>query len=506
MSSSAVETPIPTAIPLEIKKGAELRSRYVFSDFLGAGGFATVWRATDKQESRDVAIKRLLRKGLSGPTGEELKRFLEEARATATLRGHKNIVEVFEAFEESGDGFIIMEYVDGKSLDALLRECVLKKTWLPVDEALDYFKQLLEGLVFAHSCGVYHRDIKPSNIIVSKLGVVKLVDFGLAKPMPFSSQAAVGLPHAEHGFAGTGTPAFMSYEQARGDQLDHHTDIFSAAMVGYLLLTGRHPFNHPSGVFNIVELIRDPAFVCDQLPNLPGVNIRVIQAITRMLAKDRSQRCHSLLEPLTELTKESAQLCSRCGTENRISNKFCGECGRSLTEIAGRISSSIETNFDRAEALTDEGFELTKVGSWKGAIAKYRQAVQCDPTYGRAYTNLGFALNRLGNYSESIEVLTKGIDTAGNDRALLHRLLDNRGFSKSNLKDFTGAIEDFDRAIELNSTNPRVIYHRAEARAEIGDTEAAYLDVLRSLELDPDFFPAQRLRLRLENGKFGSGS
>lgn len=489
---------------MEIKKGIELRSRYVFSDFLGAGGFATVWRATDKKENRDVAIKRLLRKKFSAPTGDELGRFLEEARNTATLKGHKNIVEVFEAFEEQGEGFIIMEYVDGKSLDALLRECVLKKAWLAVDEALDYFKQLLEGLVFAHSCGVYHRDIKPSNIIVSKLGVVKLVDFGLAKPMPFSAQLAA--PNAEPGFAGTGTPAFMSYEQARGEQLDHHTDIFSAAMVGYLMLTGRHPFNHPSGVFNIVDLIREPAFACDELPNLPGVNLRIRQAITRMLAKDRAQRCHSLLEPLTELTKESAQLCSRCGTENRISNKFCGECGQSLIEVVSRITSSIETKLDKAEALTDEGFELTKIGNWKGAIVRYRQAIQCDPTYGRAYTNLGFALNRLGNYLDSIEVLTKGIEVAGDDRILLHRLLDNRGFSKSNLKDFAGAIEDYDRAVGLNSTNPRVVYHRAEAKAEVGEIEEAYLDVLRSLELDPDFSPAHRLKSRLESRKFGYSS
>lgn len=500
MSSQGAVPTVSVTAPFEIKKGAELCGRYVFADFLGSGGFATVWRATDKQESRDVAIKRLLRKHGLAPSSEDLARFLDEARNTARLKGHKNIVEVFDAFEDNGDGFIIMEYVDGKSLDAVLREYVLKKQWLAVDEALDYFKQLLEGLLFAHTCGVYHRDIKPSNIIVSKLGVVKLVDFGIAKPMPIvlPSQPA----HIDGAFAGTGTPAFMSFEQARGEALDHHTDIFSAAIIGYLLLTGRHPFNHPSGVFNIVDLIREPAFSCDELPPIHGVKEPVRRIITRMLAKDRSQRCHSLLEPLTEITKERAQLCSRCGTENPISNKFCGECGNSLAEVIRPIVLA-QAGPERASALTDEGFELTKIGDWENAADKYRQAIQADNSYGRAFTNLGFALNRLGKFDESIKVLTKGIDACPHDRVLRHRLLDNRGFAKSNLKNFAGAIADFTEAIELNPGNPRVYYHRAESEAEIGEIEEAYFDTLKALELDPDFMPAQRFKARLESKKFG---
>lgn len=487
------------APPLEIRKGVELHGRYVFSDFLGSGGFATVWRATDKQDSRDVAIKRLLRKGSMGPSPDEVALFLDEARNTATLRGHKNIVEVYEAFEENGDGFIVMEYVDGQSLDGLLRNCVLKKSWLPVDEALDYFKQLVEGLVFSHSSGVYHRDINPSNIIVSKLGVVKLVDFGLAKPMPFASVPVAG--GVDVGFAGTGTPAFMSYEQARGEALDHDTDIFSAGMIGYLL-TGRHPFNHTSGVFNIIDLIRDPTFVVDELEPISGVSDGIRRAIMRMLAKDRGQRCHSLIDSLTELTKESAQLCSRCGTENPISSKFCSECGSSLAQPVVNVSSA-STETKSAELLTDEGFELTKIGDWAGAIAKYEQALRVDDTYARAYGNHGFALSRLGRYQDAIKSLSKGITNAGSDRALLHRLLDNRGFAKSNLKDFSGAVEDYNEAIKINSRNPRVFFHRAEAYAELPLFEEAYLDVLAALELDPDFLPAQRLRTRLEGKRFG---
>ena len=458
-----------------------------------------MWRATDKQQNRDVAIKRLLRRNALPPSGEEIAKFLDEARNTARLKGHRNIVEVFEAFEDNGDGFIVMEYVEGSSLDAIFRECVLKKTWIATDEALEYFKQLLEGLVFAHSSGVYHRDIKPSNIIVSKLGVLKLVDFGLAKPMPFNVQTPIGMQQ-EPLFAGTGTPSFMSFEQARGETLDHHTDIFSAGMIGYLLLTGRHPFNHLSGVFNIVDLIREPGFICDELPPMSGLTENVRRAIMRMLAKDRGQRCHSLMDPLTELTQESAKLCSLCGSENPVSNKFCGECGNSLIATQSHRSGT-QTGPVRASELTDEGFELTKFADWQKAIAKYRQAIEADTTYARAYANLGYALNRIGNYEEAIDQLSRGIDV--NDRAMLHRLLDNRGFAKSNLKDFHGAIQDFTKALEYNPSNPRVYYHRAEAEAEVGMIDEAYDDVLKALEENPEFSPALRLKVRLENRRFG---
>ena len=98
-------------MPLELKKGSELRQRYVISDVLGVGAFAVVWRATDKEAGRDVAIKRMLRLG-----GDELQQILEEAKKTSKLKGHNNIVEVYDVFEEDGEGLLVMEYVDGKSL------------------------------------------------------------------------------------------------------------------------------------------------------------------------------------------------------------------------------------------------------------------------------------------------------------------------------------------------------------------------------------------------------
>ena len=483
-------------MPLEVKKGTELRDRYVVSDLVGVGGFATVWRATDKQAGRDVAIKRLLRLA-----GNDLPRLLDEARKTSRLRGHKNIVEVLDVFELDGEGFLVMEYVDGSSLEDLFRQHIRARTWIDRDEAIDYFKQILQGLLFAHSSGLYHRDIKPSNMLVSKLGVIKLVDFGLAKPM-LTGRSDSEL--REPGVAWTGTPNFMSVEQARGEELDHQTDIFSAGLVGHILLTGRHPFNHPSGVATVFELIKDSSFECGEIYDYGGKPLpdEISRVVVRMLRKNKGERYQSLVEPLNELANEVAQSCSRCGAPNPKTNSFCGQCGQSLrmpTNVAETLAASLLKDKPplSAEELTDEGFAMTKLGDWLGAIGKYVAATEADSTYARAYSNLGFALNRLGKFDEGLEYITKGI-LFTTDSAQLHRMYDNRGFAKSNLKDYEGAIADFTKAIELNPGNPRVFYHRAESHAQAENYEEAYADVQTALRLDPDFESALRLRKRLQ--------
>lgn len=480
-------------MPLEVKKGSELRGRYVISDLLGVGGFAIVWRATDKQEGRDVAIKRLLQK-----PGNDIGRLLSEARKTAKLRGHKNIVEIYEVFEEDGEGFLVMEYVNGHSLEELLRQHIMTKAWIDMDEALDYFRQTVEGLLFAHSSGLYHRDVKPSNILVSTLGIVKLVDFGLARPMV---PEAVSPPLGESGLSWAGTPNFMSPEQAKGEPLDHLTDIFSAGIVGYMLLTGKHPFNHPSAVTSVFDLIREQTYRCEEteLAELKRVPAGVPRLISRMLEKDKTERCQSLIEVLTELTKESAQSCPNCGAPNSMSNSFCGQCGvnlRKQPEVAAAAPAGAATVIT-AEVLTDQGFALAREFNWGSAIDKYREAISKDPAYARAYSNLGYALNRLGYYQEAIDELTKGLEIC-NDDAICHRLLDARGFSRSNLKDYDGAIHDFTEALKLNDGNPRVWQHRAESKALAQNYDSAYSDILVALKLDPDYPAALRLKSKLE--------
>ena len=137
-----------------------------------------------------------------------------------------------------------MEYVDGASLEDILRQHIQDGGWLPIEQALDYFTQMLEGLLFAHSNALYHRDLKPSNILVSKLEVVKLVDFGLARPMVVQP---ADYEHHPTGLPWTGTPNFMSPEQAKGGTLDHQTDIFSAGLIPHFQFdSGLPTFQRPS--------------------------------------------------------------------------------------------------------------------------------------------------------------------------------------------------------------------------------------------------------------------
>jgi serine/threonine protein kinase len=503
-SSSPARVQARSPVPLEMKKGTELQGRYVVSDFIGMGGYATVWRATDKELNRDVAIKRLLHEGIRPASADDIGAVLDESRNAARLKGHKNIVEVYDVFEESGEAFLVMEYVDGPSLDTVFKEHALKGSWIPPDEALEYLRDILEGLVFAHSSGVIHRDIKPSNILISKLGVVKLADFGIAKSMTFSKPTTIA--KSEAGLAATGSQPFMSFEQTRGEELDQRTDIFSAGIVGYLLLTGRHPFNHPSGAFSIFDLIRESAYSCQDIPPRSDLPESVRKAVMKMLAKDRALRYHSVYEPLGELTKGSSQVCPECSTQIPVGYNFCGQCGSSLspksTPQPGTVRATPQSGQSPA-MLTDAGFDLTqRSGDWEGAIKLYRAAIESDGSYGRAFSNLGYALNRLGRYDEAISVLSKGIKVT-KDPNILHRLYDTRGFANSNLKRFAEAIEDFSNALELNDHNPRVYYHRAESAAQLGEVDQAYKDVFTALDLDPDFVPALRLKDRLDGGRFG---
>src|SRR5450759_1244599 len=126
-------------MPREVKVGSELQNRYVVSQLLGDGGFGIVWHATDKKEGRDVAIKRMKTLG-----GGELDALLAEARQIKALRGHKNIVEMYETFIDEGEGFLVMEYVEGRSLQDIFQSLARSRTWLDPEEALDYFKQLLD--------------------------------------------------------------------------------------------------------------------------------------------------------------------------------------------------------------------------------------------------------------------------------------------------------------------------------------------------------------------------
>jgi serine/threonine-protein kinase len=203
--------------------------KYQIIAAIGRGAAGTVWRALDPVIERTVAIKTIkLDHAGDAEAAEEIARFKREAQAAGRL-SHPNVVAVYDYGEQGGLAYLVMEYVEGGSLKSLLD----KGERLPLKEVARVMDELLAALAHAHEKGVVHRDIKPANVMLTKSGQVKVADFGIAR-IESSTMTQAGTV--------LGTPAYMSPEQFRGEPVDQRTDLYSAGVVLYQLLTGDKPF------------------------------------------------------------------------------------------------------------------------------------------------------------------------------------------------------------------------------------------------------------------------
>ncbi len=204
-----------------------LAGRYRVERRLGHGGMATVYLARDDELRRPVAVK-VLAENLAGD-GSFRERFVREARLAARL-SHPNVVQVFDAGESEGRPYIVMEYVPGETLGALLRE----RGQLYPDEAVGLGRQACAGLQHAHDAGLVHRDVKPQNLLLREDGLLKVADFGIARAAEATALTQIG--------AVLGTAAYLSPEQASGEEVTGAADLYSLGAVLYELLTGRPPY------------------------------------------------------------------------------------------------------------------------------------------------------------------------------------------------------------------------------------------------------------------------
>src|SRR5262245_27726769 len=217
--------------------GREL-ANYRIVSLLGRGGMGEVYLALDRRLSRNVALK-LLPMQFAGDKRRVL-RFEQEARAVSLLN-HPNIVTIFEAGQAEDIYFIATEYIDGRTLRAELKD----RGRLPVKDVLRIALQIADALSTAHEVGILHRDIKPENVMVRRDGIVKVLDFGLAKvaesalPNPDTGAAPPSNSYFSEAGAVFGTVKYMSPEQARGQAVDARTDVFSLGVTLYEMLTGR---------------------------------------------------------------------------------------------------------------------------------------------------------------------------------------------------------------------------------------------------------------------------
>ncbi len=345
-----------------LKKGVKLKE-FVLEDQIGTGGSAVVWKAVDTHLNRDVAIKRPLRRGQS-LSPEELNQFREEAQRGAKLI-HTNIVQVYQIIPEDDDIFLVLEYVDGMSLWDELRQNALNSQNIPLEQSISVLREILSGLAFAHAQGICHRDLKPANILLTKSRIPKIADLGIAR--------VIGTGEEQEGSSqkqgGTGTPDFMSPEQARGEDADFSSDLFMMGITGYLLLSGRHPYSHPSGLFQIDELLRDDDYLPQQLKppsHLAASDARLYReyaaVVMRLLERERTSRYGSAKEANQALAAVSPFLdCPSCGSRVPESSRFCSQCGERLG-ITRRMFSmnwpEIEKLSDTAKDANDQGYQL----------------------------------------------------------------------------------------------------------------------------------------------------
>ena len=269
---------------------------YRIVDKIGEGGMGVVYRAHDERLDRDVAVK-VLPEAVAEDE-DRLARFEREAKLLASL-SHQNIATLHGLEEHHGQRFLVMEVAEGETLAERI-----KKGPLPIDDALDYARQIAEGLEAAHEYGIIHRDLKPANVMVSPEGKVKVLDFGLAKVWQ-PEEGDVDLTHSPTltgqktaaGFI-LGTAAYMSPEQARGRPVDKRADVWAFGVLLYEMVTGRCLFKGDT-VSDVLAGILKSDIDLEVVP--PGTPPSVRRLLTRCLQRDPARRLRDLGDAILEL-------------------------------------------------------------------------------------------------------------------------------------------------------------------------------------------------------------
>jgi serine/threonine protein kinase len=306
--------------------------RYRVEGRIGVGGMSTVLLAVDERLERHVAVKLLAEHLADDPTF--VSRFRREALSAARLV-HPNIVQVFDSgFDAAAhQHFIVMEYVRGLSCAEILRE----RGHLDVDQAVDIVEQACRGLDYAHRNGVVHRDVKPGNLLVSETNVVKLADFGIARATGQTSITQVG--------SVLGTAAYLSPEQARGEEAGPQADLYSLGVVTYQLLTGRLPYEATSLSELALKQQREAPIPLERLnPHVPAALAEAVALTISVVAEERPQTAVELAQLIEDGAKGISPYDSEGPTRHHGTNDAATRVMR------GRDHTSQETAVTRVVA------------------------------------------------------------------------------------------------------------------------------------------------------------
>ncbi len=281
---------------------------YRTTEQLGSGALATVYKAVQEPLGRTVALKVL--KASVGPRSPFAAQLEREARVLGEL-GHPGVVLLYDFVKNEHEMYLVIEHVDGYSLEALLKKQEARKLRLPYEAVAAIGAQVAQALAHVHARGVVHRDIKPQNLLVSRRGEVKLCDFGIAQrerlpsaDIPLAPRAAP-TDHAPRENGAFGTPAYMSPEQILGEDVDARSDLFSLGVVLYQLLTGTRPFDGPASKDKRAASQRTrrdpPPPMRTRAPDVPRALEKVTMRLLEKLPDDRYPTADDVADALAEV-------------------------------------------------------------------------------------------------------------------------------------------------------------------------------------------------------------
>jgi serine/threonine-protein kinase len=285
---------------------ADGKVRYELANTLGEGGVGEVIKARDNDIERDVAIKRL-RPEMRASNANVL-RFAEEVRTVGRLE-HPNIVPIHDVgVHEDGELFFVMKYVEGETLESIIAKLAegdrVYHARYPFERRVEIFMGMLEAIAYAHAKGIIHRDIKPANVMIGPYGEVMMMDWGLARTTRGPELGGLG------GSGGVmGTPAYMSPEQARGDEMDERSDVYSLSVTLYELLTLHHPHENVQTLPEMIEAVKNTV-----APNVLQVAVHASQGtvpldlgwfLEKGLRKDRTERYQNVGEMIDRLRRRA---------------------------------------------------------------------------------------------------------------------------------------------------------------------------------------------------------
>ena len=390
-------------------------SHYEIVGELGAGGMGVVYRAHDTLLQRAVALKVLPAEAMADESRQ--RRFLQEARAASALN-HPHIVTIYDVIHEDGVYAIVMELLEGTSLEALI-----ERGPIPVLQATAIARQIADALGVAHAAGIVHRDLKPANVIVTDRGQAKVLDFGIAKLDPVHGSGTDTNTRTALTMMGAvvGTAAYMSPEQARGERVDARTDVFSLGVVFYEMLSGRSPFAGPTLTAVLHKLIYEEPPDLRGLPDL-AIPPALAATVEHALAKNPGERYQSMDAVAAALDAiaagraptdpgSTAVLTSfppKVGTSSRLFVALTAVLALGILFAAGWKAGWFRSTENKpavpteTAALPNTPFEAFRVGQTfldrydrsgypDRSIEAFQRALDLKSDYAAAYAGLGLA-------------------------------------------------------------------------------------------------------------------